>query len=114
MTKLDAKYSPLSPLSLIWLEEVYSLVDHDPDAAIDVLFARVDDWLSAGEFHHCNTLLQTMDTQRLDTNLLVAVLSATHRVAEYLPDRPAFVHRVRARLQDLAPDRVERLLTGLS
>lgn len=55
-----------------------------------------------------------MDPQRLDTNLLVAALSVTHRAAEHLPDRPAFVRRVRVRLWDLAPDRAERLMAGLS
>lgn len=100
--------------SLMWLGDVYSLVaQHDPDGAIDVLFARVDEMLIAGEFDHCDALLKTIDPKRLDSNLLIATLSATKRAAAKLPERRAFVRRVTARLKEVAPGRVERLLSGL-
>lgn len=100
--------------SLMWLGELYSFVArHEPDNAIDVLFSHVDDMLSEGAFHRCDALLKTIDPKRLDSNLLVAALSATKRAAHQLAERQAFVRRVRARLQELAPDRVERLLSGL-
>ena len=100
--------------SLMWLDELYSLVArHDPDSAIDLLFANVDDLLSEGAFRRCDALLKTIDPKRLDSNLLVAALSATKRAAPLLHERPAFVRRVRTRLQELAPDRLERLLAGL-
>lgn len=101
-------------VSLMWLDELYSLVArHDPDSAIDLLFANVDDLLSEGAFRRCDALLKTIDPKRLDSNLLVAALSATKRAAPLLHERQAFVRRVRTRLQELAPDRLERLLAGL-
>lgn len=101
-------------VSLMWLDELYSLVArHDPDSAIDLLFANVDDLLSEGAFRRCDALLKTIDPKRLDSNLLVAALSATKRAAPLLHERPAFMRRVRTRLQELAPDRIERLLAGL-
>lgn len=108
----DAEVWPGAKLT--WLVEVYSLVSrNDPDGAIDLLFAHLDDMLSEGEFRRCDTVLKTIDPKRLDSNLLVAALSATKRAAQLLPEREAFVRRARARLQDLAPDRAERLLAGL-
>lgn len=100
---------------LMWLGDVYSLVSRDePDSAIDVLFAHIDDLLSAGAFERCNAVLKTIDHMRLDTNLLIATLSSTKRAAAYLPARDDFVRRTRARLNELAPERAERLLDGLT
>ncbi|MEQ1571872.1 MAG: hypothetical protein ABMA64_39965 [Myxococcota bacterium] len=106
--------APEPGASLMWLGDVYSLVARsDPDSAIDVLFEQVDDLLSAGEFNRCDALLKTIDPKRLDSNLLVAALSITKRAADRLPERQAFVRRVTARLMEVAPDRLERLLSGL-
>ncbi|MCK6514911.1 hypothetical protein L6R46_07650 [Myxococcota bacterium] len=100
--------------SLMWLGDLYSLVARqDPDSAIDLLIGHVDDLLSAGAFLRCDALLKTIDPERLDSNLVVATLLATRRAAPHLPERPAFIQRARARLLQLAPDRVERLLAGL-
>jgi hypothetical protein len=73
----------------------------------------MDELLAAGEFQRCDAVLKTIDPKRLDTNLLVAALSATKRAAGRLPARGAFIRRVRTRLEQLAPDRVDRLLAGL-
>ena len=100
--------------SLRWLEDIYTLVDEgDPDSAIDILFTEVDKILSAGDFTRCDGLLRTIDPKRLDTNLLVAALSITKRGADKLRERPAFVQRVKSRLEVVAPDRAAKLLSGL-
>lgn len=94
---------------------MYTLVaQHDPDGAIDVLLAHVDDMLSAGAFERCDAFLAALDLTQLDTNLLVTALSVTKRAAAQLAERPPFVLRVHARLQEIAPDRANRLLDGLA
>jgi len=101
-------------LSGIQLSGVYSSVLHgDPDAAIDVLFEHVDELLVRGEYGRCDDLLETIDLSRLDTNLLVALLSVTKRASSDLEQRQHLVERVETRLRALAPDRADRLLTGL-
>ena len=98
----------------IWLDTVYSLVARGaPDDAIDVLFDHVDDLLITGEFRRCNDLLHAVDLARLDTDLLVALLSITLPAAPHLRDRPWLVQRVEKRLQEIAPDRIEGLMRGL-
>lgn len=94
-----------------WLAELYA--EQRTDAAIDILFRRVDELLTAREFEVCNDLLRCIDLNRLDTNLTVAVLSITLAAAERLPYRQQFVWRVAEHLQDIAPERAARLLEGL-
>lgn len=97
-----------------WLGDLYTLVqDGETDRAVDVLFDRIDDLLIAEDFGRCNDLLLVVDPKRLDTHLLVSVLSVTKSAAERLPNRPTLVRRVEERLSRVAPDRIERLLNGL-
>jgi hypothetical protein len=97
-----------------WLEDVYSHVDRaDPESAVDILFSKVNAHLLAGEVDRCNELLRALDLKRVDTNSIVAALSITLAAADRLPYRKRFVERAARRLQELAPGRVERLLSGL-
>lgn len=106
--------SPSPANAPTWLGDVYSLVRRNqPDAAVDILFRHVDDMLLKDEFSRCNALLRAIDLKRLDTNLIVAVLSITVEVSSQLSYRSRFVGRAEKRLQELAPERVERLLSGL-
>lgn len=69
-----------------WIDEVYACVErNDPDAAVDVLFRGIDRLLRAGEFSKCDDLLMSLDLERLDSNLLVALDSITRRAADKLP-----------------------------
>jgi hypothetical protein len=96
------------------LTNIYLLVDqHRVDDATNILFERMDELLSAGKFQLCDDLLRSIDLQRLDTNLVVAVLSITLVAADHLPYRQRFVERAVQRLEHLAPERVDRLLDGL-
>lgn len=98
-----------------WLHEVYILVRSGAvDQAIDVAFQHVDDLLTAHDFVSCDQALRDVDVEQLDVFLIVALLSATLRAAPDLRERPAFVQRARLRLVQLAPDRVDRLLAGLT
>jgi hypothetical protein len=105
----------MKPGELMWLNDVYSLVyEGKPDAAIDVLFEHVDDLLLADNFPGCDAMLKTIDIKRLDTNLMVAVLSVTRRASDDLHERSAFRRRVEARLRTLDPERATRLLPALT
>lgn len=98
----------------LWLDDVYSLVvKAKPDAAVDVLFARVDELLRRREFDRCDSLLRAVDLGRLDTNLMVALLSITQPAASKLKARLEVVEKIEKHLRLLAPDRAERLLSGL-
>jgi len=97
-----------------WLAHLYILVDEGHiDQSIDVLYDRVDDLLLAGDFGTVDNLLGIIDLDRLDSYLLIGMLSITLAAASKLPSRPEFVEKVRGRLTLLAPDRVGRLLKGL-
>ncbi len=86
---------------------------YDPDTDIDVLFKRVDDLLSSGNFAACDKFLDAFDVNAHDTNLLVGVLSITVNAKDGLEARPRLVERVEARLMQLAPDRIDGLMSGL-
>ncbi|MFO7561391.1 MAG: hypothetical protein R6X02_02005 [Enhygromyxa sp.] len=97
-----------------WLASLYELVEQGSiDEAIDLLFDHVNDLLFDDRADECDELLQAIDLDRLDTNLLVSLLSVTLPARAVLPSRPALVERVDRRLTELAPARVDRLLSGL-
>jgi hypothetical protein len=99
----------------MWIDDVYSLVaKKEPDKAIDILFNHVDEWLLRNEFTRCNDLFHVVDVKRLDTHLLVALLSITLAASQKLPDRPKFVLRVERQLKESRPEcEVNDLLKGL-
>ena len=98
-----------------FLPEVYALVRVGAvDEAMDVVLLHVDDLLTAHDFASCDRVLRDVDVEQLDVSVIIAVLSSTRRAALYLRERPAFVQRARTRLTQLAPDRVDSLLKGLT
>ena len=102
------------PNALGWLDELYALVERErTDDAVDLLFENVDELLSAGRFDRCDEILRTIDLNRLDTHLTVALLSITLAARGQLPYRVRLMEHARARLSVLAPERVDRLLSGL-
>jgi len=93
-----------------WVEKIYSLVEQGKSyKAINILFKEIDDLLCEGEFETCNESLKTFDLERLDTSLLVGLLSITFPASDKLSYRPEMVEKIRTRLENLAPDRVGRL-----
>jgi hypothetical protein len=97
-----------------WLDDVYLLVARGQiDDAVDVLFSNLDEMLLVGHFSRCNALLRVVDLKKLDTNLLVGLLSITLSAKALLPERADVVGRVEARLNELDPSRTARLLDGL-
>ncbi len=98
-----------------WVEDIYSAVDSgERIRAADLLLDHVDDMLLEGAFELCNSLFHIIDPKRLDTHLLIGVLTATLPAAAELRDRPKFVVRAEAYLsKSESPDRVRQLLEGL-
>lgn len=106
--------TPLPSSTRDMLDVVYARVaKEDIDGALDILISHVDDLLTDGRFDVCDQMLAETDVDRLDTYLIVAFLSATRRAAGHLPERRNFVDRCRMRLTIIAPDRIDRLLSGL-
>jgi hypothetical protein len=93
-------------------EKVFALKDSDIDTAIDILFEHVDDLLCAGEFAKVDDIIRQADVTRMDTFLLVAVLSCTCCAKDILKEYPGLVERVEQRLLEIAPDRLELLMEG--
>lgn len=102
------------PKTFAWLPQLYQLVAAGRTTkAIDLLFGKVDSLLCAGSFEEIDALLRTIEVDCLDTTLLVGVLSITVSAKNHLRDRAALAKRIEQRLKLLAPDRIDRLLTGL-
>ena len=93
------------------LKLIYSLVmTFEIDEATDVLFKYVDDLLSTQKFSQCDEFLQAIDLDRLDSNLILALLSLTRAAEKDLPYRPKLLTKARARLVELDPHRADRIL----
>ncbi len=96
-----------------FLETLYQLAARDSDLAIDQLFECMDDWFNARDYERCNDMLMIVEPEKLNLYVLIAMLSVTRRAAPYLPARVVFVAKVTAIIVDTAPDRAQRLLSGL-
>lgn len=96
-----------------WIEKIYISIEAGKiDKGIDILFDEIDDLLCAGEFDTCNDTLKLFDLEKLDSNLLVGLLSITYAAKDKLPYRSEMVEKIRSRLKLLAPGRVEKLMRG--
>ena len=82
------------------------------DAALDLIFARVDESFRSGEFSDCDQLLQRLSVGDYETDVLLGLLTATLPARSLLPSRPDFFLRAEAEIQrrgEMEPG----LLTGL-
>lgn len=75
--------------------------------ALDELYGRLFELPD----EELNEYISTVDLTEMDTHLVMGILCvAGHRKG--LKDWDAFLERVHARLTELAPDRVDRLMKG--
>ena len=99
-----------------WLQQIYRLVEagggHNIDDAIDLLFDHIDEMFLEGRFEECNDLLPKIDLEKMDTYLLVGLLSITFAAKNKLSYHPEFESKIEERLKVLAPDRAHRLIRG--
>jgi hypothetical protein len=102
--------------SFPWLKKIYTLVEQaETDAAVDILYECIDDLLLAGQFEDIDTLFTCIDLTKLNTEMILAILSVTAAGSKVLSERLSFGARARARLIELGHtgDKLEQLLTGL-
>jgi hypothetical protein len=70
------------------------------DDAIDLVFDRMDELLSAGGLVVCNSILEEADPWELAPDVSVSLLTITLPAADLLPARSDFFERVGSALQD--------------
>lgn len=88
-------------------------LDTDEDAMFTVL-SCFDEWFTDGRFDAADECLRLFRVDRMNSQEIVCVLSATNPAKDRLPSRGDFVEQCRARLDVTDPSRVERLLRGLT
>ncbi|MFM9962764.1 MAG: hypothetical protein ACKV2Q_16260 [Planctomycetaceae bacterium] len=82
------------------------------DAALDLIFARVDETFRRDEFSDCDQWLQHLVVGDYSTDVLLGLLTATLPARSLLPSRPDFYSRTELEIQrrgEMEPG----LLTGL-
>lgn len=94
-----------------WLEAIYEAVANEQlYKAGEILFDHMDDLYDDGEFATCDQIIEEVDLSRLDSNLVVSLLSITRPAKDQLRNRVRLLERCRVRLNELVPDRAERLM----
>jgi len=89
------------------------LDDSDKEDAILLIYTTIDAHHRAGDFAIVDAMFDHFPIVRTPVVLLLAFLSITKAAAHELPGRVDFAKQVRAHLEDIEPDRVERLLSGI-
>lgn len=85
----------------------------DEDEVMTLLFDTVDGALMAPDGHLAvDTFLGALNVERLNTTLLIGILTVTNAAKARLPSRQALVERIRDRLEVVASGRAMRLLSG--
>lgn len=97
------------------LSEVYRLDGAARiDAAIDILFDRIDTLFCEGDFEACDRLLKSVDLNRLSVDVLVAILSITLAARGNLVERASLCRRAHARIKnERGAAATDALLKGL-
>jgi len=81
--------------------------------ALDRLYRLVDSFFRADDFDGCDRFLANADVDAMGTHLMIGLLTVTAAERERLPNRSVLATRIRSRLEQVAPDRIERLMSGL-
>jgi hypothetical protein len=96
-----------------WIEKSIELYESGrKEESLDVIFDTIDEMLLALKFDECDLALSRLPVENLSNAQLLTVLTATLGAKEHLPNRSAFVNRVRAQLKRWNAD-VSSLLAGL-
>jgi hypothetical protein len=102
------------PKRLGWMERWYELVEQGArDEAGDLLFEKIADLFSRGQFKQVDTFLKKVHLYSLDTYAIVSVLSVTYSARDKLVERSTFAAQARKRLEEIDLDRVNALMDGL-
>ena len=85
----------------------------DLDESVDVIFDHFDELLHSRNFREADKALDAVDVNRLDSSLMVALLTITRAAKYNLRRREELIRRIETKLRADAPDRVDELLSGL-
>lgn len=97
-----------------WIDEVHRLdTAGKPCASLDVMFDNVDNLMSQGRWKELDRILKGLDVSCSSINICVGWLSITFAGRAHLAPMDALIAKVRMRIKELAPDRVEGLMKGL-
>ncbi len=97
-----------------WLNIFYSKIHLDRiDHLIDDLFIYVDDLLISQDNNGLKYIIENFDINKLETNLMVALLSITLPVREW-SERIILYNKIEDKILKFYPlDRVNKILNGL-
>jgi len=105
---------PVGNTDTSWVDEMYMLIaSEELEGAIGLLYDNIDDMLLEERMQECDRILQMLDLSKMESYLMIGVLSITLSAANKLPSRPALVTRIENVLQQTHPDDVNDLLRGL-
>ena len=94
------------------MQDIYNAIDKklSDDSVIDLIFNNFDIEFRAGNFNKVDSILEDLDIDKLNTVLLIAILSITHSARDKLCSRECFIRRIRAKFEKTESHRVDRLL----
>jgi hypothetical protein len=98
---------------LQWVAGIYKLEEVDCDAAQHEIFYTIDKFCTEGNFKDCDTILQVLDLNRLNTNLIISFLTITLPAKQHLQSRKQFFEKVVKHFEVTEPSRDVQLLMGL-
>lgn len=102
-------------VSDVFLSRMRTVAESDIDAALDLAFRRIDEWLRASFFERCDHVLQRVDAGTFHEDLLVGLLTITFAAKDKLPARARFLERSALVLRKrLGEGEAARALNGLA
>lgn len=78
--------------------------DGHRDAALDIIFDKIDDWLCEGKFDECDEFLGRLKVEIVPTLLLIGILTITYAAHDHLANRPRVFNRIRDIIFDRGQD----------
>lgn len=94
-----------------WIEDVYKHNAAGETAhGIDLIFQHVNSHLQRDEIPACDSLLLTADLKRMNSSLIVALLSISKPVSQKLSNWEGFLARAESALKGFVPDRCDHLM----
>ena len=95
--------------------QIYTMVQSGKSEEVtDLIWKTIDDYLLDGKFSECNVLLMEANLEKLNTQVLIDLLTATLPAKNKLSYRPKLLYLVVRYLMDRnSTERVDNLMKGL-
>lgn len=92
------------------LNYIYAVNDR---TCLRIIFNEIDDLCLNGEFSEVDNILKEVDVTKLNISNMVAFLAITLQARNFLKERINYFKRVKSRLEEIDPERIDNLLKGL-